>query len=154
MIKLDKILFPTDFSEYSKGALLYAVDLAKQYNAELFIQHVFDENILDPFFFAEAEDSAKYFEELEKNFKNMINNLVSEVEMGDVRYEPVLSNGTPFVEIVKYAKNMDIDMIVIATHGRTGISHFLLGSTAERVIQKAHCPVLAIRHPEFKLEDL
>ncbi|MBN1756524.1 universal stress protein [bacterium] len=154
MIKIENILFPTDFSEHSKIALEYAVDLARQYNAKLYIQHVFDENILDPFFFSEGENSARYFEQVEKKFMDMISQFLKGENLKEVNFQPILSNGTPSAEIVKFARNNDINLIIIATHGRTGLSHFLMGSTAERVVQNAPCPVLTIRHPEFKLTEI
>ena len=61
-----------------------------------------------------------------------------------------LRKGSPFLEIVRYAKDKNIDLIVLGTHGRSGLSHVLLGSVAERVVRKAPCPVLTVRHPEHE----
>ena len=78
--------------------------------------------------------------------------MVAEFVGGDLDVTAVVREGTPFVEIVRLGKEMDIDLIVMPTHGRTGISHLIIGSTAERVVRKASCPVLVVRDPERKFE--
>ncbi|RKZ30787.1 universal stress protein [bacterium] len=150
MIKMDKILLPTDFSEHSKAAAPYAVDIASRYGAELHIIHVFDENALDPLYFSYSGTVGEYFDKVKEGFDSEVDSFLSDIDTGDLTIVPILSNGNPFVEIVRYAKNNDIDMIIIGTHGRTGLSHMLLGSIAEKVIRKAHCPVLSVRRADFE----
>ena len=150
MIKMDKILLPTDFSGQSKVAVPYAFDLARRYGAELHVIHIFDENVLTPLYFTCGGTTQEYFKKVEEGFENEVSQFLTDYDPDEVTIVPVLGNGNPFVEIVKYAKKNGVDMIVIGTHGRTGLSHMLLGSIAEKVIRKAHCPVLAVRHPEFR----
>ncbi len=77
-----------------------------------------------------------------------------EVELkGFKNYESLIINGIPFIEIIRAAKGKEVDLIVVGTHGRTGLDHVLFGSTAEKVVRKASCPVLSVRLPgkEFKM---
>lgn len=153
MLKIEKILIPTDFSEQSKVAVPYALDMANRYDAELHVIHVFDEAALDPMFFSYSEKNAQeFFNEVEEGFEAEVESFLDIPGELDVNLYPVLANGNPFVEIIRYAKEQDMDMVIIGTHGRTGLSHMLLGSVAEKVIRKAHCPVLAVRSPDFEFE--
>ncbi len=152
MIKMDKILLTTDFSEQSKAAVPFAIDIAKRYGAELHIIHVFDEAALDPLYLTYGGVAEEYFKKVQEGFDSEVDKFLSDYDTGEITLVPVLANGNPFVEIVRYAKNNGVDMIVIGTHGHTGLSHMLLGSIAEKVIRKAHCPVLSVRHPEFEFE--
>lgn len=63
-----------------------------------------------------------------------------------------IAEGKPFIEIIKAAKNYDVDLIVMGTHGRTGLQHMLIGSVAEKVVRKAPCPVLTVKHPDYEFE--
>jgi nucleotide-binding universal stress UspA family protein len=142
MIKLEKILTPTDFSDPSQQALTYACELAKRFGAELHLLHVVQppttiavygtalpDEILHP-----EPAAQKELEKLEVPDADQIREVVREVR-----------NGPTFVEIVRYAKAVDVDLIVMGTHGRGGIVHALLGSVAEKVVRKAPCPVLTVR---------
>ena len=71
-------------------------------------------------------------------------------ELGDAPVEAQVLMGSPHVEIVRYARREDVDLIILATHGRTGLAHALIGSVAEKVVQMAPCPVLTIKHPEHE----
>ncbi len=148
--KIDKILLPTDFSDHSKVPVPWAVDLAKKYKAELHIIHVFDEAAFEAFFFNYAGETQEYFEKFREGFQAEVDDFLDGVNTSGVTIVPVLSNGNPFVEIVQYAKDNGIDIIVLGTHGRTGMAHMLMGSIAEKVVRKAHCPVLTVRSPEFE----
>ncbi len=143
MIKLQRILFPTDFSPLSEEARLYAYTLAEKFGAELHIVCV-------------VQDVALMAPEMPDTFAMPITNLdevIRAAQQTIKRYpacggkEPtrIVCTGEPFVEIIKYAREQDIDLIVIGTHGRTGLVHVLLGSVAERVVRKAPCPVLTVR---------
>lgn len=148
MIQLKKILCPIDFSESSQGTLQYAIHLMlKDDDASIYLVHVVDNRVLDyggPFYeqepslsIAPLDQSIK--EELEKR-------LLAEVpEKIQNRVETTILFGVPFVEIIKAAREKDIDLIVIGTHGRTGIAHMLIGSVAEKVVRKAPCPVLTVK---------
>ncbi len=152
MVSIKSILVPTDFSDYSKAALPYAVDIARKYGAKLYILHIFDEELLSPIFFEVGGTAQEYFERLQDRFEAAVDDFTSGVDMTDVEFEAQLGNGTPFVEIIKFARENGVDLIVMGTHGRTGIAHALLGSVTEKVVRKAPCPVMVVRHPEFKFE--
>ncbi len=142
MITLKRILVPTDFSDYSKGAITYACELAQRFGADLKLLHVgmppvtpvpFGPTMSDQMF-QTKETAKKAFEELDAPGLDRVS-----------RVDRVLRIGTPFVEIVRYAREDDIDLIVMGTHGHTGLVHALIGSVAEKVVRMASCPVLTIR---------
>ncbi|MGD9854946.1 MAG: universal stress protein [Planctomycetaceae bacterium] len=146
MINLRKILVPTDFSEFSKHALRYGGEFARRFDAELHLLHVIDDSLTvpDPLMGAPVSDAE--IRELQRAAETGMQKLSTESSLKDVRLAaPVVLTGSPFVEIVRHAKQSGIDLIVIGTHGRTGLAHVLLGSTAERVVRKARCPVLTVR---------
>ena len=152
MVGIKKILVPTDFSEYSKSALPYAVDLAKKYNARMVILHIFDEELLSPIFFEAGGSAKEYYDRLQNRFEAAIDDFLSGVDTENVEVEAQLGNGTPFVEIIRFARENGVDLIIMGTHGRSGIAHALLGSVTEKVVRKSPCPVMVVRHPEFKFE--
>ena len=148
MIKIDKILLPTDFSEHSEHALSYALSFAKEYGAKLYVLHViediqylanaymFDVPVMPSF--ADIEQSRL------KEMQEFIDRVITDPT---VAIEKAIKRGRPFVEIIRAAREEEVDLIVIATHGRSGIEHVFFGSVAEKVVRKAPCPVLSIRMP-------
>ena len=147
MISIKNILCPIDYSIYSEMALKYAIEFAEKYRAKLYLMHVLDirvYDINDPDLYnvniVDAETIAKLLERLLR--------CVTEDTKGRIPVEAIIIQGVPFAEIIKASKEHKIDLIVIGTHGRTGISHAIMGSVAEKVVRKAPCPVLTIRHPE------
>ncbi len=144
MFNIKNILVPTDFSTLSQSALEYARDLADNMNAAIHILHVIDKSI--PFLPGKQNLSeAEFADALEADARKHLSAFKKEVESeSDVNVICMIKHGIDFEEIVKYAKEIPADLIVIATHGRTGIMHSLLGSVAEKVIQHAKCPVLVI----------
>ncbi len=144
---IKKVLVPIDFSDYSKSALKYAVNFAKSFNAEIILVYVVEPIIYPPDFSmgqiampsinAEWDNRAK--EELQKLAKSEF------TSAGNVK--TVIKTGKPFVEIIETAKEENVDLIIIATHGHSGVEHILFGSTAEKVVRKAPCPVLTLREP-------
>ncbi len=151
MIALKRILVPTDFSDCSKHAQRYACAFADQFDAELHLVHVLQEVI----WFAPEMGSAtpslgNYQQELRDSAEQSLVKVLDPEWAAEKSVVRSIREGTPFVEIIRYAKEHDIDLIVMATHGRTGLSHILLGSVAERVVRKAPCPVLTVRHPEHE----
>ncbi|MDR2884306.1 MAG: universal stress protein [Deferribacteraceae bacterium] len=145
-MQVSKILFPTDFSDASRHALEYAVYLQKMFNAELEIAHViFDETYLITMYVPQGTLQG-FMGELESGVMQHMDKFTSESEiLKDVKYTTKILKGTPHAEITKWAEESGVDLIVIGTHGRTGIQHVLFGSTAEKVIGKAHCPVLTVK---------
>jgi nucleotide-binding universal stress UspA family protein len=148
-LELKRILVPTDFSESSERALKYAVRLGRPYKAEVLVLHVFHlKEYLSLLSQREDIDSATANQVLEASKSRAIEkleDLVRRVEDKEVVVLPLLLIGVPFEEIVRYAGEHKADLIVMPTHGRTGLAHFLLGSTTERVISHSVCPVLVIR---------
>ena len=76
--------------------------------------------------------------------------VVREQGLGHLKVHPEVLEGAPFAEIVRYAREKDVDLIVMGTHGHTGLAHVLVGSVTEKVVRKAPCPVLTVRHPEHE----
>jgi nucleotide-binding universal stress UspA family protein len=144
-----KILFCTDFSEDSHWAFTYALDLAKTYKARLLIFHVTPEPV-------HPEQLSLYLapeklEELKVSQKREIDRQLRAhyvEKMGRFKnYHISFKEGEPFIEIIQRAKKDSVDLIVMGTHGRTGLDHVLFGSTAEKVVRKSPCPVLTVRLP-------
>lgn len=147
MEKIEKILFPTDFSANSSYAFDYALYLAKKFQARLCILHVIHELIDTTGFYVPNISLDQLQGDLVKGAEEMIGKFIRE-KMGDFKdYEVMNIIGLPHIEIMNVAKDKGIDMIVMGTHGRTGIDRVLFGSTAEKVVKKAPCPVLTVRQP-------
>jgi nucleotide-binding universal stress UspA family protein len=146
-LEIKKILVPIDFSDYSKNALKYAVNFANQFNSELTLIYVVEPVIYPPDFSmgqiaipsVNAEWDLKAKEELEKLGKQEIPE--------SVKVSIKIKTGKPFLEIIETAAEENTDLIIIATHGHSGVEHILFGSTAEKVVRKAPCPVLTLREP-------
>lgn len=147
MDTIKNILVPIDFSNYSKQALRYAVNFAKMFTSKIYLVYVVEPVIYPSDFsmgqvtfpVADLEMNDRALEEL----KNL-----AKTEIGpEIEVETIIKTGKPFVEINETASEMDIDLIIIATHGHTGMEHLLFGSTAEKVVRKAPCPVLTLREP-------
>ncbi len=141
MIKLERILVPTDFSEHSRQAGRYACELAKQFRAQVQVLHVV-EPLNVPIQSANVLEQTQQIEEAARQeLQQWMADDLAEVE----RVVRTTRKGEPFVEIVRYTREHNIDLITIGTHGRSGLVHTLIGSVAERVVRKAACPVLTVR---------
>ncbi|MCX8085014.1 MAG: universal stress protein [Calditerrivibrio sp.] len=151
MINIKKILVPTDFSETSKYAMQYAIEFAKNFGAELRIVHViFDESQIVAFYLPQVTFQ-NLDQELEESAKKQMDEFLAHFpELKEVTYDVKMLKGTAFVEIISEAKDMKADLIIIGTHGRTGLEHVLFGSTAEKVVRKSPCPVLTVKPKNFK----
>lgn len=146
MINIKKVLFPTDFSENSNYAFDYALGLSQKLGARLYILHVIHELIDTTGFYIPNISLDQLQKDLAEGAEKMMGKLCKE-RMGDFKdYECMNVIGLPHIEILQAAKDQKIDMIVMGTHGRTGIDRVLFGSTAEKVVKKAPCPVLTVRH--------
>ncbi len=145
---LHKILVPIDFSVNSKNALLYSSSLAQPFQAELHLLYVIEPVIYSPDFsmgqitlpsIDTQEIEARSREELQKLIKTQLpETLPSRI---------TVRIGKPFSEIIDYARQENIDLIVISSHGHSSVEHILFGSTSEKVVKKAPCPVLTLREP-------
>lgn len=158
-MKLTRILAPTDFSKQSGFAMEWAAFLAHCTKAELVLLHVIPEEEAQIMEEVIGEGAVVHiprglrqdvFEERQKKFKEQLKIVLPSHLRTDLKVEEVLKIGVPFLEIIKAAKEKDVDMIVMGTHGRTGLAHVLIGSVAEKVVHHAHCPVLTIKHPQYK----
>ena len=130
MIHVTKILYPTDFSSYSNQAYFHAVGLAETYRASLTVVYVHTPGA--------PSDKAHWRSQLEQ----------VRPENPKLAVTHVLLEGDPAAEIARYAADAGIDVIVIGTHGRTGVDRLVLGSVAERVMREAPCSVLVVRLPK------
>lgn len=149
MIALNRILVPIDFSDNSDVALTYATGLADLAGGSLHLLHVL-QNPLGAGWAAEVyvPPPAEFFEQVERDARDHLAGLLTAEQQKKYRAEIACLTGSPFLEIIQFAKEHGIDLIVMGTHGRGAVSHLLMGSVAERVVRKAPCPVLTIRHPE------
>ena len=147
MINLDKILVPTDFSDFSKPAMRYACAIAARFESELHLLHVVpDAAMLVP----EAgglggSGLVDQSDALEEAAKSQLAALPENDWDNGKEIVRVTRIGATFYEVIQYAKEQDVDLIVIGTHGRSGLMHLLMGSVAENVVRKAPCPVLTVK---------
>lgn len=154
MSLISKILFPTDFSKHSQAALPFAVDLAKRYGAEVHCLHAVDtehEFLMGRGYAVplrtEPIDTDQLRRVAREHMAEFVDKHMSEVR-SSVRMAVVAGN--PFEEILRYAREEKADLIVIGTHGHSALASMLLGSVAEKVVRKAPCAVLRVRHPEHE----
>ena len=145
MKPFDKILFAHDFSENSEHAFDYALTLSRQFAAHLTIIHVINEPVdLRGFYVPHIS-----FETLEKEIEEGAEKMMQKFCRANARdftdYDTLIIAGIPYEEILRYANDHEVSLIVLGTQGRKGIDHFLFGSTAERVVRNAKCPVMTVR---------
>jgi universal stress protein A len=150
LINLTRILVPVDFSPLSKKALHYATRMACEFGAAVNILHVVEPEVppaFDGFMIAPPAISSGASSNCTGQLKGLVN-LVRKAGVEQVN--STVRTGLAAFEIVEAAKDLDVDLIVIATHGYTGWKHFTIGSTAERVVRAAPCPVLVVREKEHE----
>jgi len=147
MISLNRILVPTDFSDNAKAAVEYAAALADKFSSEVHLMHVTQDVtaslVPEPGFAFGPPDN--FLQELRDDALNNLEALAKSDILQGAKVVTLVRHGPPFVEIVRYAREELIDLIVISTHGRTGLAHVFMGSVAEQVVRKAGCPVLSVR---------
>jgi nucleotide-binding universal stress UspA family protein len=138
------ILVPTDFSEYADYALDYAIELAQKLQARLTLLHIIDTMPLGV-----VEEGSmlppSYWLELETSLEQSMEASLKRLDDVGLQGETLIIHGVPFQSIIDTAKDKEADLIVMGTHGRTGLTHVLMGSVAERVVRMAPCPVLVTR---------
>lgn len=153
MLHLTQILVPTDFSEHSSRALGYAAALARRLGAKLVLLHVVAsealENLAKAHFPPHPVDLV--YEDLGLKVREQFVKDVAPGVRKTLETETLVLPGVPFLEILRVAGVRRVDLIVMATHGRSGLSHALMGSVTEKVIRRAPCPVLSIRPVEAEL---
>ena len=140
MTRVKTILAPTDFSELSKLGVRYALEIAWDESAEVIVYHVID---LGLDWHDRRADYGPNRDLLEES-RRVLNKFLAENFADLVEVRQVVEFGAPYKNIVEKAATEGVDMIVMSTHGRTGVDHFILGSVAEKVVARAPCPVLVI----------
>lgn len=146
-IAIRKVLVPTDFSAASLNASNYAMRLARKFGSELIFLHVLPLPLPASFEACPIDYPPELTGECEESLNTIVRSARDE---GVKAARSVVRPGIPTHEIVEAAKEFDTDLIVIATHGYTGWKHFAIGSTAERVVRAAPCPVLVVREKEHE----
>lgn len=144
-LRLQKILLPTDFSDYSAAARSYACELAARFDAELHLLHTLEHqySLTPEFGFGLAPPMQ--ISESKLAAENALSRLLDPGWCANRKVVHRVLEGSPKAEIVRYARAENIDLIVISTHGRTGLAHMLIGSVAETVVRTSSCPVLTVR---------
>lgn len=152
-MQIKAILFPTDFSQGARAAMDHAVSLARDYHARLILLYVIQDISIAEWYIPSSLSVTDLVEDMQKSAAKEMDKWAAEVSKQVQDVEKMVVRGVPFVEIIRTAKEKDVNLIVIGTHGRTGIDHMLFGSTAEKVVRKAPCPVLTVRIAgrEFKM---
>ena len=144
-ISFKQILVPIDFSGHSKKALLYAITLAEEFHSELILTYVV-EPIIYPADLGFGQVAMPNIErELIQRGTAGLKQLQKEYVAGKIPSRIMVRTGRPYYEIITTAKEERVDLIVIATHGHTGVEHLIFGSTAEKVVKKAPCAVLIVK---------
>lgn len=150
---ISRILVPVDFGEHSRKVLDYAAALADKFKAEIHLLHVIEDLA------ALASGPDGFFKLPSDTEKEIVQHATKRLEeytlpegMETPKKTVTVTDGVPFVEIIRYARENNIDLIVLGTHGRSGLVHMLMGSVAEKVIRKSPCPTLAIRPEQMEFE--
>jgi nucleotide-binding universal stress UspA family protein len=139
-----KILCPVDFSEFTDEILAYAVNIANRFNSELHLIHVIPNlNYFTPY---ESFLTPENLVAIERNIEGEVGKDFDKITKKlNLPFKRIVKTGVTFVEIIDYIKQQGIDLVVMGTHGRSGIEHILIGSVAEKVVRKSPCPVLTVR---------
>jgi nucleotide-binding universal stress UspA family protein len=146
-MEIKSILLPTDFSECANYALSYATSMARKFNASLVCVHVVEPmmpavgytGLTDPLPLADIS------EQLEESASRELPKIAGCDECSGLIVDEVIAHGDAATEIVRVAQERGVDLIVIASHGRTGLGRILFGSTAESIVRHAPCPVLVVK---------
>ena len=156
--KLDKytLLVAVDFSPFSEEALVFAGQLAEKLKAQLVVLHVIHDPAEAPGFYAQKGKKKKFLQSMEDAAEEMMEEFLENVRTTYPEQEPIkkakalLVVGTPVTRIVEVAEKKQVDMIIIGSHGRTGLAHLLVGSKVQRVVQLSPIPVTVVKTPREK----
>ena len=143
--QIKRILVPIDFSDCSLASLRYAAGLAKQLDASLTLLHVIDSLVAPPEMEYVHLNIKDFNAERERHANNKLAALAQKEVDPTVPTTPLLRHGAPWEQIKDTARERKADLIIVGTHGHTGLKHLVLGSTAEKVVRMAGCPVLVVR---------
>ncbi|MDF1554818.1 MAG: universal stress protein [Deferrisomatales bacterium] len=152
-----KILVPTDFSDYSARGICAAISMARHFDSDLYFV-----NVWPPEFMFEAELRAKVDAEVKRRLEeetrkreDKLKTFVEEFDISGIRAHYLIKSGPPYLEIIIAARELEVDLIIIGTHGLTGLlASMLIGSVAEKVVHRASCPVMTIRPEGFECDEL
>jgi universal stress protein A len=144
-VQIRRILFPTDFSDNAKSAFQYGLGIARKFGADLYLVHV-----VHSFPEMRPYNVRQLIDLMVKHAETSLREQLKTSQEHEVRLHPVVRVGVEDIEITTLAEEERIDLIVMGTHGRTGLAHALLGSVAERVVRRAPCPVLSVKPPSVK----
>lgn len=145
MRKCDTILVAVDFSDSSDNAFQMALSMARKFEARMIILHVINEPVDLRGFYVPHISFEKLEEEIEEGAKKMMETFCRQNILDYDNYESLIIPGLPYEQIIEQAEEKSADLIVLGTHGRTGLDHVLFGSTAEKVVRKSPLPVLTVR---------
>ena len=151
--KMDKntLLVAVDFTSFSERALVFASELAEKLNAELLVLHVIHDPAEAPGFYAQKGKKKKFLRSMEEAAEEMMEEFLAKMrkdhpdQLPIKKAVPLLVVGTPVTRILEIAEKEQAKMIIIGSHGRTGLSHLLVGSKAERVVQLSSIPVTVVK---------
>jgi len=144
-IEIKRILLPTDFSTYSAAATKYACEFATKFDAELHVLHTLEVHLSATPGFGMGLALPQYLQESRAAAEKALASVLDPQWAAGRKVVKAVIEGSPKVEIVRYARQHDVDVIVLATHGRSGLAHVIIGSVAECVVRAAPCPVLTVR---------
>ena len=147
MLRIERILCPLDFSEFSAKAYDYAQSLARHYQAKLFVEHVLQPLLSAYPLYVFPDTAQDLFQDLRAYAEQQLQEFVNSHTRSGIEPESVVSEGVVTDQILACAEARAVDLIVMGTHGRQGFDHLLLGSVTEKVLRKARCPVLAVSKP-------
>ncbi|MEW6584773.1 MAG: universal stress protein [Nitrospirota bacterium] len=149
MMEIKSILFPTDFSEGSAQALQYAVEMAKRFGSKLYIVHIIYDMAKATGWYVPHTSVEQMYKDIREGAKKELERFGVEELAGFKDIERTVITGVPHDEIVNYAREKKVDIIIMGTHGRKGLDRILFGSTAANVVRYAPCPVLTVRLPQY-----
>ena len=152
MPRIKQILCPVDFSESSARAYDSAQSLARYYNAKLFLQHVVDFALPSYAYYADAVYITELFQTMRDDARKRLQDFVKSHPRSGVQPECRVHEGGVTDSILSFAAAQKVDLIVMGTHGRTGLSRVLMGSVAEQVVRRASCPVVTVKVPQLETE--
>ena len=152
MITLKNLLVATDFGDASSTALAYGRELARRFDATLHVLHVADDVAASAMMASELPYDVRGIQaDLDAADRQQLEALVTEEDRRELRTKILqITSAETAQTIMAYAKDARVDLIIMGTHGRGAVAHFLMGSVAERVVRNASCPVLTVRHPEHE----
>jgi len=147
-----RIIVPIDLSDCSRIALEYAAATARAHKSKLIILHVYEESFIEPYVNAanSEEEADEIIKEIERVNETKYDEFLKTVDLNGVEYEKLLKKGIPDTYIVETAMEQQVNLIVMGTHGRSGIKHILIGSTAEEVVRTVHCDIIIVKPEKFR----